>query len=952
MRAYVRRIAKTIAGGDEHLADDLEQSTLLVALQSQPDDSRARRPWLYSVCANLWRSRASRDRFVQEVDTLDRSSEDSDPARLALDDEQRRAIQSALGAVPPLQLEALRLRFVQGLGPSEMARKLDVPVETARSRVKRGLLTMRAEIERSNERRHERVGRWSFAFLIPRRRPRTTVALGSGVAVGALLVGAIVAVDRGVAPPVPESNTQVANATRSTLAAAEDVGSKRTALTDATCSVQLSASEDLSRRWGDRFEVSLVPAEGDERSAELATGAIVAVHGLEPGVYRAIVDGVEVDRATLAPGPQDWTIDWGAGVLVDVRVATPGGGPALGAELFEYRVGRAPALVGTTDESGRATVQVSSYDCWIAARGGPGSASDGALVGQPETWGGGTIDLELTSSRVHWIRVDTSLLPFPADWRLEPWVDRTHLPCYHSGDQGLQLVSQWLPPWEGADGALGFRNPLESWALVLLDGDDEPQWVSPRFDVASPPPPTITPRRAMTIRGRVVDVDGEPVPHCSLRLAGPRKRIRHFDRCTADSQGRFVLSTSQTEGRVGIMTLGQRVTDVDVEPSGSVDLGDVTIRKGRAVETRIVGGTGRVEATTIPLWYSSVSDARLLARERTPLKTTNVGEDGRLTVTWRRGNSTGVFITCEGDEPTRRRRVIVPIPQDRRQSFPGSIDLSKALGAHLHGSIDPGALPCIGAAVEIDHGVSLPLRFDASSGAFFADCVPAGRWRVLVQDRLGRILTSSEPVRCIDGDRVDVGAIAPYSATVQVLLPVDQVTPEDLGASLLRIEQAGRAVATRRVGESAARLGLLELDLPPGEHAVTLTCPAHTFVTGVLADPDDVSICELRSDGLRCHLSGWFTMIDPGSDAQVEVFGGDGELLKTVRFEDARRNAREKLLLGCPRRSELEFVVTAGEVIHATKIEVDPSWPEISVRFESSAIGLTHRELRDIVPSR
>ena len=79
--------------------------------------------------------------------------EQAQPAAACLADvvereERRRAVVAAVLALAEPLRDAVLLRFYEGLPPREIARRLAVPVETARTRVKRGVEQVRARLTR------------------------------------------------------------------------------------------------------------------------------------------------------------------------------------------------------------------------------------------------------------------------------------------------------------------------------------------------------------------------------------------------------------------------------------------------------------------------------------------------------------------------------------------------------------------------------------------------------------------------------------------------------------------------------------------------------------------------------------------------------------------------------------------------------------------------------------
>ncbi len=144
---FVRSLALALAGPE--FADDVEQDTWLVASRSRPDDPSRLRAWLGGIVrrksAGAYRRR-SRER------RLDRRFEDQRPVApspedLAAQEAMRRHVMDALLTLREPYRDALVLRFFEGLPPREMAVRLGIPTETARTRVKRGLALLRKRMD-------------------------------------------------------------------------------------------------------------------------------------------------------------------------------------------------------------------------------------------------------------------------------------------------------------------------------------------------------------------------------------------------------------------------------------------------------------------------------------------------------------------------------------------------------------------------------------------------------------------------------------------------------------------------------------------------------------------------------------------------------------------------------------------------------------------------------------
>ena len=134
-RYLARRIGWT-------LADDLTGETFLIAFRNREkyDMSHAdSRPWLYGIAANLLRGhqraevRLYRALARTGVDPVYDSSADSD-ARVAAADDVR-ALAGVLAKLPAGERDVLTLIAQAQLSYPEVARALDIPVGTVRSRL-------------------------------------------------------------------------------------------------------------------------------------------------------------------------------------------------------------------------------------------------------------------------------------------------------------------------------------------------------------------------------------------------------------------------------------------------------------------------------------------------------------------------------------------------------------------------------------------------------------------------------------------------------------------------------------------------------------------------------------------------------------------------------------------------------------------------------------------------
>ena len=141
-RDFVMRLACHLLR-DTHEAEDLAQDTMVAALDA-PEPPRRMRPWLASVARRLaMRHRRREARRVRRERASARSGATSSTEQVAARLEMQRRLVEAVGSLAEPYRTVVVLRFYEGLKPREIARRLGVPVETVRTRIRRGLTLLR-----------------------------------------------------------------------------------------------------------------------------------------------------------------------------------------------------------------------------------------------------------------------------------------------------------------------------------------------------------------------------------------------------------------------------------------------------------------------------------------------------------------------------------------------------------------------------------------------------------------------------------------------------------------------------------------------------------------------------------------------------------------------------------------------------------------------------------------
>ena len=139
---FLQRLALALAR-DESSAQDLVQETMVTAWQRSPSD-RPSRPWLARVMRRLAgherRSaarRARRERIAarNEIQEVDQTIE------------LHALVSREIQALPKAQARVIALRYGEGLGPSAIADRLDLPLPTVKSQLQRGLQRLRERLD-------------------------------------------------------------------------------------------------------------------------------------------------------------------------------------------------------------------------------------------------------------------------------------------------------------------------------------------------------------------------------------------------------------------------------------------------------------------------------------------------------------------------------------------------------------------------------------------------------------------------------------------------------------------------------------------------------------------------------------------------------------------------------------------------------------------------------------
>ncbi len=145
-REFLRRLARSLVR-DEAGAEDLVQETWTRALQGAPQGVGSPRAWLARVLRNLAATQGQREAaraFVERAAARSEALEEAEERDLELED----SLLAAVRTLRPPYRRAVYLRYYRDLSPPRIAELLGCPEATVKTRLRRGLELLRADLER------------------------------------------------------------------------------------------------------------------------------------------------------------------------------------------------------------------------------------------------------------------------------------------------------------------------------------------------------------------------------------------------------------------------------------------------------------------------------------------------------------------------------------------------------------------------------------------------------------------------------------------------------------------------------------------------------------------------------------------------------------------------------------------------------------------------------------
>lgn len=172
--AWLQRLTRALVPGDS--AADLAQETLAAALARPKPHSAGVRTWLERIARNL---AAGGTRTRQRRLRREQVKAHADPAPSTVETiaqfEMHRSVVDAVQNLRDPIRTTLLLRFWEDLPPREIAKRMQAPVETVRTRIKRGLQQLRTGLDAEHGRREV----WSLPLIFLTTQHAVAVPIAS-----------------------------------------------------------------------------------------------------------------------------------------------------------------------------------------------------------------------------------------------------------------------------------------------------------------------------------------------------------------------------------------------------------------------------------------------------------------------------------------------------------------------------------------------------------------------------------------------------------------------------------------------------------------------------------------------------------------------------------------------------------------------------------------------------
>lgn len=920
---YVRRLSETLSRGDAHFADEIEQDTLVAAISADRTEVRATQAWLTGIARYVSfgrRRRASTGpRFVELKGPVETGVRLADPAEAATEAELRAGLAGLLKTLPPSFAEVITLRVYEDLPPREIAARLDLPVQTVRSRLRRGLALLKVAVERDlSDHLDHKVragigfsvfGRWEWAI--------SGVVLASLAVVAAVLWGhqepkhdqsaplvdlaALEAQGLGALPPAVEATREpIAFASSSASAPGFDLRLSRKPRSAQPLleSVQLVGPKGLVE------EITFTGLESE-----------LLLSALAPGLWTAKIGTTVLDTREFAHGEHSWELELPLPHVLNVHVADEDERPVAGARVFSQEAAFGLAReVATTDADGNARIAMVGPSLWLAASYQGRMRSESVQIDQRSFQA--EVELNLLSypafphrfvlpddveSRVHQVRAVTP------NWKRRFKV---------APKTGLSGPAYWVPLEQDSEGrymTLGYDPMVVEFldesgdvvALVKHEPSQDPEVVKAGS------------RGPIDVSGRLLGHDSQPIQGADLSLVPARYFGRVFGRARTDEFGRFrfegvppsnwkILEDGTTLNSIDEVSFGEEV-------DGTLTLDDLVVNRDSLAGT-VVGDFRGKRLSALRGAYPYLTASSILAGVSVELTPVDVSDNGTFRLEGAGTKGIRALVITEpgkGDAPV----ALIHCPDDGWTPDSLMIMADEIHPVAVECSIARNLLPARVAVLDAGGPFARRVDVDNATGVLTGLQLCAGDWKLVVLAADGALHRFD--VHCPAGPQgtLTLGCLEEELGTIRVLSPSE---PELIGGNdvvVLHVTRHLSANQEERIPLSTLLDGRASLQLPAGPVTIEMPRGRKSFyANAVVRAGQSVDIkLERRRPTARVTLR---SAVDPMDTLDLKFVDADGRTIEELQIKHAVATHGRRFETAIPAMNSgtIEVTSTSGRI--------------------------------------
>ncbi|MEM8885589.1 MAG: sigma-70 family RNA polymerase sigma factor [Planctomycetota bacterium] len=278
---FIRVVAQRLLL-DDHEVDDVVQQTLLAALEKPPE--REVKPWLAAVASNLARMRRRTEGRVKRREKVAARPEATAATSEIAErlDMQKRLVEAVTALDGPYR-DVIVLRYFDELPPREVAQRLDIPVETVRTRTRRALEQLRGRLDARPGGRQA----WQLALLplaLPPARTQAAVGTTAAIATGVIGMKSIVALAAALIAAVAFLWSETSQDAERTVERAAESGERGERTVASTTGEPRAGVRDAPKESGPslprdfEFQGVVVDSDGNPIAGAVVTGQVRGDH--------------------------------------------------------------------------------------------------------------------------------------------------------------------------------------------------------------------------------------------------------------------------------------------------------------------------------------------------------------------------------------------------------------------------------------------------------------------------------------------------------------------------------------------------------------------------------------------------------------------------------------------------------------------------------------------------